>query len=326
MSQNASGFNGKARQYLTPDAATRIGKVPGQELTVPFPPFDIPDDRPVLIAGPTASAKSALSLRIAARQGRAIINADALQVFGCWRILTARPSASEEAQASHFLYGHVPCRSVYSVGAWLRDIDPLLSRFEMPPIIVGGTGLYFRALTEGMAEIPLPDREVRDEADALMAGEGIGAMLRDLDRATLSRIDTRNPARVRRAWEVLRATGRGLAAWQDDTPPPRLSVSGCFPIVMSVERDRLNARIDRRFDAMIARGVLDEARAMLDDWDPGRPSSRAIGAAELVAHLRGELTLEDAISRAKTASHQYAKRQRTWFRTRMRKWHACPLP
>jgi len=293
---------------------------------VPFPPFDIPDCRPVLIAGPTASGKSALALRIAERQGRSIVNADALQVFDCWRILTARPSTEEEARAPHFLYGHVPYRSTYSVGVWLREIDPLLSSLDKPPVIVGGTGLYFRALTEGMAEIPIPDKEIRNEADVLIAQGGINAMLCDLDRATLKRIDTRNPVRIRRAWEVLRATGRGLAAWQDDTPPPLLPLSKCVPFVMTADKNRLDARIDRRFNAMVAEGVLEEVRAIVRDWDPGRLSSRAIGAAQLVAHLQGELTLEEAINRAKTASHQYAKRQLTWLRTRMKKWHPCPTP
>ena len=289
-------------------------------------PFDIPDDRPVLIAGPTASGKSALALRIATAQSRPVVNADALQVFDGWRILTARPTAEDEALAPHFLYGHVSCRGTYSVGAWLRDISALLTTFEAPPVIVGGTGLYFRALTEGLADIPAPDGRIREQADALMAEGGVAAMLPDLDSATLARIDRQNPVRVRRAWEVQRATGRGLAAWQDDTPPPRLPLFACVPIIIDADRGWLEGRIARRFDGMMARGALEEARGMLADWEPGRLSSRAIGAAELIAHLCGEITLDQAVERAKAASRQYAKRQRTWFRRRMQGWRVYRLP
>lgn len=276
-------------------------------------------DRPVLIAGPTASGKSALALAIAARQGGVVVNADALQVFANWRILTARPSRDEESVAPHALYGHVPGDRDYSVGHWLRDVTPFL--VDGPrPIIIGGTGLYFSALTEGLADIPPTPPEVRARADARLAAEGREALLAELDAATAARIDRLNPARVQRAWEVQEATGRGLAAWQDATPPPLLPLAHAQPIVVDADRDWLRARIARRFDAMLAAGALEEARANLAGWSDSLPSAKAIGARELIAHLRGEIDIDTARARAITASQQYAKRQRTWFRARMGDW------
>lgn len=289
-------------------------------------PFDIPDDMPVLIAGPTASGKSALALEIVARGGGVIVNADALQVYSGWRILTARPSPEEEAQAPHHLYGHVPYTDDYSVGAWLRDVTPFLAPGQPRPVIVGGTGLYFRALCEGLAEIPATAPEVRSEADARLATHGFEAMIADLDEVTASRIDLMNPARVQRAWEVQRTTGRGIAAWQDETPPPLLPPSNAFPIVMNTDVDWLNARIEKRFDLMLEGGAIEETRAMLPDWDPARLSSKAIGAPELIAYLQGDLTLDAAREAAIISSRQYAKRQRTWFRKRMSDWNSFTLP
>ncbi|MBK1635070.1 tRNA (adenosine(37)-N6)-dimethylallyltransferase MiaA [Rhodovulum adriaticum] len=275
--------------------------------------------RPVLIAGPTASGKSALALAIARAQGGVIVNADALQVFAGWRILTARPSPRDMAQAPHALYGHVPVDGAYSVGHWLRDVAPILQGADRP-IIVGGTGLYFTALTEGLAEIPATPDQIRAEADTRIADAGIAALLAELDPDTAARIDTANPRRVQRAWEVQRATGRGLAAWQDATPPPLLPLARTQPLVIDAPREQLNARIEARFDAMIAEGALEEVRANLSRWDPAAQSAQAIGAPELVAHLRGEISLDAAIAAAKTASRQYAKRQRTWFRSRLKQW------
>ena len=226
-------------------------------------------DRPVLIAGPTASGKSALALAIAQRQGGAIINADASQVYDCWRVLTARPSAQEESAAKHLLYGHIDATTPYSAGHWLREVAPLLQGPERP-IIVGGTGLYFMALTQGLADIPATPSDVRGQGDTMSLAD----LLDPLDAKTTVRIDTANRARVQRAWEVLQATGRNLADWQDDTGPP------------------------------------------------SKPAHRAIGAPELIAHLRGELTLAEARDKAIIATRQFAKRQRTWFRSKMKTWHA----
>lgn len=279
-------------------------------------------EAPVLIAGPTASGKSALAMELAARDGRLIVNADALQVYGNWRVLTARPSEADEAALPHALYGHIARDQPYSVGHWLREVQGLLHR---PVVIVGGTGLYFSALTEGLADIPPTPPALRLRADARMANEGRAALLAELDAATLARIDQANPARVQRAWEVWAATGRGLAAWQDDTGPALMPLADCEPLVLRPEVDWLNHRITRRFHAMIAGGALEEARAELPVWQPGLPSARAIGAPDLIAHLRGEITLSEAIEAAIIASRQYAKRQRTWFRSRMGNWRGVAL-
>jgi tRNA dimethylallyltransferase len=279
-------------------------------------------EAPVLLAGPTASGKSALAMELAARDGRLIVNADALQVYACWRVLTARPSEADEAALPHALYGHVARDQDWSVGHWLRAVTGLLDR---PVVIVGGTGLYFMALTEGLAEVPAVPAQVRAEADALRMAD-FAAMRAGLDAATAARIDLANPARVQRAWEVLRATGRGLAEWQASTGAALFAPGAAERLVIRPEVAWLDARIGARFDAMMAAGALDEVRAELPFWSPSRPSARAIGVPELVAHLRGEMGLDAAVAAAKLASRQYAKRQRTWFRSRMADWTGIDLP
>lgn len=285
----------------------------------------LPPNRPVLIAGPTASGKSALALEIAQNSGGVVVNADALQVWSCWRVLSARPSVEDEARAPHLLYGHRAPGQDYSVGHWLREVAPILADFQAGtgphPIIVGGTGLYFTALTEGLADIPPTPPELRAQADARRLAEGHAGMLAELDPATAARVDPLNPMRVQRAWEVMQATGRGLAAWQDATPAPLLPLSSCSALVIEAGRDWLAARIDRRFDQMLDEGALDEVRAVLPIWESEALWARAIGAPELVAHLRGKTTLAEARALAQAASRQYAKRQRTWFRARMGRWH-----
>lgn len=254
-----------------------------------------------------------------------IVNADALQVFANWHVLTARPSIEEETIARHALYGHVAADVAYSVGHWLREVAPLLGGPDRP-IIIGGTGLYFSALTQGLAEIPETPPEIRAEADRRLATEGPQALLDEIDPATTARIDRLNPVRIQRAWEVQRATGRGLAAWQDETPAPLLPLADSETLLIDADKDWLLARINRRFDAMLANGALDEVRANMAGWDPDRPSAKAIGAPDLIAHLRGEITLEAARDRAVIATRQYAKRQRTWFRARMQGWTRHILP
>jgi len=280
---------------------------------------DISREAPVLIAGPTGSGKSALAMEIAARDGRVIVNADALQVYGCWRVLSARPSAAEEAALPHALYGHVGREEVYSTGRWLREVAALLER---PVVIVGGTGLNFTALTEGLADIPAVPPEIRAEADARVATEGFAGLLAELDAETAARIDRRNGARIQRAWEVLCASGRGLAAWQDETPPPLLPRAAAEALVLRPDVAWLDARIARRFQAMLGAGALEEARAALGGWDPRLPSAKAIGAPELIGYLQGKTTLCEASAAAILQSRRYAKRQRTWFRSRMGDWRA----
>lgn len=275
--------------------------------------------RPVLIAGPTASGKSGLALRIAETEGGVIVNADAIQVYSDWRVLTARPSIHDEARAAHALYGHVPGDRPYSVGDWLRELEPYLQG-DARPIIVGGTGLYLTALTEGLAQIPPTPDSVRTEAMQRIAQEGHIPLVAELDAQTRARIDTANPMRVQRAWEVLIGTGRGLAAWQDDTAPPRLPLSDVTAFVVTADKDWLTPRIERRFDQMLDTGALDEARINHAGWSPDRPSAKAIGAAELMRVLDGTLPIEAARDRATILTRQFAKRQRTWFRARMANW------
>lgn len=288
---------------------------------------------PILIAGPTASGKSGLALTLAERFGGAVVNADALQVYSAWRILTARPDAAEEARAPHFLYGHVGLNQPYSVGHWLREVDRCLAELrerDLRPIIVGGTGLYFQALTRGLVDIPPIPPRIRQEADRITATSGNSALveyLREEDPATYSKIDINNPARTQRAWEVLRATGRGLADWHSATPPPLLPLEQTHALLLRPDTDWLNRRIDARFDLMLEQGALDECRAVLDSgWNPSLPSCQAIGAKELIAYLQGEMPLAEAIELAKIQTRQYAKRQRTWFRSKMRDWHQIEMP
>lgn len=281
--------------------------------------------KPVLIAGPTASGKSALALQIAETQGGVIVNADASQVFDGWRVLTARPSAEDEARAPHKLYGHVPFEAAYSAGDWLRELRALLLTGARP-IIVGGTGLYFTALTQGMADIPPTPADIRRTADALRTSGALDQMIAALDAQTCTRIDLKNPMRVQRAWEVQQSTGRGLAAWHAATPAPLLSLADTSAVLLDADKDWLNDRIARRFDMMLRDGALDEAQANMHRFDPALLSCKAIGAPELTAHMRRELSLEEAREAATIATRQFAKRQRTWFRSKMADWTKIALP
>lgn len=283
-------------------------------------PPGLDPDRHIVIAGPTASGKSALALAIAEAQGGTIVNADALQIWSCWRILTARPPASDEARAPHALYGHVAPGQAYSVGDWLAEVSGLMARASGRLIVTGGTGLYLSALTRGLAVIPPVPAQIRAEADAILAAGGLARMIGDLDTTSRDRIDLQNPARVQRAWEVLTATGRGIADWQAETPPPLIGADQGQFLVMTSDRDWLAERIARRFAQMMAQGALDEVRAILPQWDPRAQWAKAIGAPELIAHLEGRLELDEAVERAIIATRQYAKSQRIWFRGRMKDW------
>ena len=279
----------------------------------------VPPDRPVLIAGPTASGKSALALALAERQGRRIVNADALQVHADWRLLTARPDASEAARAPHDLYGHVAWGSAYAVGDWLRDVAAIAAT-GASVVVVGGTGLYFRALTEGLAAIPPVPAAVREEARARLDEIGLDRLATDLSPEARADMDLMNPIRVLRAWEVERATGRSIRAWQAETPAPLVPLARTLPILLDAPPDWLNPRIDMRFDRMLEDGSLDEVRRVLPRWDADAPAARAIGAPQLIAHLRGEMPLAEARALSIIATRRYAKRQRTWFRARMATW------
>ncbi len=279
----------------------------------------IKESGPILIAGPTASGKSSLALELAQRCDGCIINADAIQVFDNWRVLTARPSREDEANAPHHLYGHIAKDAEYSVGHWLREVAPLL-KSEKRPIIIGGTGLYFTALTQGLADIPPTPPDIRALGNTLRETEGLGALLADLDSDTRAAIDVQNPMRVQRAWEVLKSTGKTILAWQRDTPAPLVDLATTTPIVFDVDKTWLNERIDRRFDIMIETGALDEAKENAEDWDPDLLSSKAIGAPELISHIKGEISLDEARDLATIATRQFAKRQRTWFKSKMKSW------
>ena len=283
-------------------------------------------DKPVLIAGPTASGKSALALELAARQDRTIINADALQVYACWSVLTARPPVEDLKRAKHILYGHQPFDAPYSVGTWLREVAEFL-KSDPRPIIIGGTGLYFSALTEGLTDIPPISGETRKRGDELRAQNLFSMidMLKMNDPETVAGLDLENPMRVQRAWEVLEETGRGLKAWQKDTPPPLIALHDADVLVLQASPEHLQPRIIRRFDWMLENGALGEVENMLPRWNPELPSSRAIGAPELIAYVKGDLSLDDARTRTIIATRQYAKRQRTWFRNRLRLWKTLDI-
>ncbi len=284
--------------------------------------------RAVLIAGPTASGKSALALDLAERHRGTIINADSMQVYAALRILTARPSDDEMARAPHRLYGHVPPSERYTVARWRSDVAAAITETEAEgrlPIIVGGTGLYFKALTEGLSAVPpIPD-ELREALDRAANTEGVPALharLAKEDPDAALRLSPNDRTRVLRALEVITATGRPLAAFQaEDGLPPLIDPGEAVRLVIEPERAVLYDRINRRFDQMVASGALEEARALIAcRLDPNLPAMKAIGVKEFGAHLAGRVSLEAAIDEAKMQTRRYAKRQGTWFRNQMGDW------
>ena len=277
--------------------------------------------RALLIAGPTASGKSALALKRAAEQGGIIINADALQVYRDLRILSARPSPKEEAQAPHRLYGHVASDQPYSVAAWSaearREIEAAWGR-GLLPIVTGGTGLYFRALEHGLAPVPAIPEDVRTRWRSFTGD--LHAELQSRDPAMAARLQPADRQRLTRALEVIDATGRSLLDWQrDGEHDAPLAGAEVERIFLDIPRAELCARADARFDAMLAAGALDEARALMN-LDPVLPVMKAIGLPELITHLNGNITREEAVTRAKAATRQYIKRQLTWWRGQMKHW------
>ncbi|HTT78931.1 MAG TPA: tRNA (adenosine(37)-N6)-dimethylallyltransferase MiaA [Stellaceae bacterium] len=279
-------------------------------------------DPVILIAGPTASGKSALALELAAALGGTVINADALQVYRDLRILSARPDASVEARSPHRLYGWLDAAERGSVGEWralaLAEIAAAQAAGRLP-IVVGGSGLYLRALQHGLAAIPPIPAAIRAEAAALhraLGGDAFRARLAALDPAAASRLPAGDRQRLTRAFEVARATGRPLDAWQiGEDAPPRYRF--CALLLMP-PRAALYAAGDTRFAQMIRAGGLAEAAALLArGLDPELPAMKAVGLPELFAHLRGEIALDDAIAEGQRATRRYAKRQMTWFRHQM---------
>lgn len=291
-----------------------------------------PVGRAVLIAGPTASGKSALALSLAERLGGEILNADSMQLYREMRVLTARPSEAEEARVPHHLYGVIPASEPLSAGLWavraagaMREIA---ARGRIP-IVVGGTGLYFRALTEGLSPIPQIPAAIREavRSEVAEAGPHAHVLLAGVDPALAEAVSPADRQRIARGIEVFRATGRPLSAWQQEPPEPL--VTGNFAkIVLAPERQWLRERIDRRFDLMLAEGALEEARAMAalmkgeKGLAPSLPAMKALGLRPLIRHLAGEISLEEAAEEGKRESRAYAKRQETWFRTQMISWKA----
>jgi tRNA dimethylallyltransferase len=280
----------------------------------------LPPGNPVLVvAGPTCSGKSALALALAERCHGVIINADSMQIYRDLRILTARPTPAEEARVPHALYGIRPAAEPGSAAWWRAEALAAVARAHETgrlPILCGGTGLYFAALTQGLADIPDPGQAARDEARALLASIGPAALhakLAAADARTAARLRPTDGQRLARAWEVLRGTGCGLADWQGATPAP--ATCNIKAILVDPPRDALRRAIAGRFTAMLAAGAQAEVEALLaQHLDPALPAMRAHGVPELAAYLRGELTLAQAEARACLVTGQYTKRQATWFR------------
>ncbi len=276
----------------------------------------------VLIAGPTASGKSAAALALAEEIGGVVINADSMQVYREAPILTAQPSKEDQARAPHLLYGHVSARTLYSVGLWREDAGRALAEARMAgrvPIFVGGTGMYFMALTEGLADIPATPAEVREDARALLDDIGVEALharLAERDPLTAQKLRPSDPQRVLRAYEVFEATGTPLAEWQERPAAPLLDKAKVAGFVLDMPREALRARIAARFQTMLEQGGLEEARA-LEGLDPALPAAKLLGLRPLQALAAGRLAKAEALDAAITATRQFAKRQMTWFRNRM---------
>ena len=287
----------------------------------------------ILIAGPTASGKSALALELAERVNGALINADASQVYAELQILSARPSAAATARAPHLLYGHVPARERYSVARWLRDAREAINHMRAQgrvPILVGGTGLYFKAALEGLADVPPIPAHVREAAHALyedLRPDGFNKWLARHDPEAAFRWPANDRARSLRAYEVIIATGKPLSEWHKEGAPPLFAANETARVALVPDRAELYARCDERFDAMIAAGAIEEVRALLAlDLDPTLPSMKAVGVEELAQVIRGALALEAASEKAKLRTRHYVKRQLTWIRHQMADWVLCARP
>jgi tRNA dimethylallyltransferase len=281
----------------------------------------------ILIAGPTASGKSALALTLAEKLNGVIVNADSMQVYRDLRVITARPAPEDEARVPHQLYGHVDAAENYSTGRWLKDVGARLEDIRAGgklPILVGGTGLYFTALSTGLAAVPpIPD-DIRDEVRGRLAREGVAplrAELEQLDPKTAARLRVNDRNRISRALEVVKATGRSLTDWHSEGMPPVLDATRVAKVFLETERTALVSRIEARFDAMLKAGALDEVRALAArNLDPTLPAMKAHGVPWLIRHLRGEIGLDEAAEGARMDTRRYARRQVTWFRNQLSDW------
>jgi tRNA dimethylallyltransferase len=275
----------------------------------------------LLIAGPTASGKSALALELAERFGGTVINTDSMQVYRDLRIITARPAQEQEARAPHRLYGHIDAAVNFSAGSWVSDAAAVLAEVRAQnrlPIFVGGSGLYFKALTRGLSAVPpIPD-DIRKRVRALLARDGVEALHAELarrDPLSAERLKPRDRTRIARALEVVEATGRSLIDWHRESLPPLLPRSTFGALFLSPERDELYARIDARFDTMLKAGALDEVAALAARrLDPLLPAMKAHGVPALIRHISGEIPLDEAATIGRADTRHYAKRQFTWFR------------
>lgn len=275
----------------------------------------------VLIAGPTASGKSALALDVARATSGIVINTDSMQVYRDLRVLTARPTREEEASVPHRLYGTQDAAVNCSAGLWVAEVTKVLDELRTDgrlPIFVGGSGLYFKALTRGLSAVPPTPAEVRESVRARLENSGVEALhaeLARIDPVSAERLKPRDRTRVARALEVIEATGRSITDWHRDGLPPLLNEDEVKAIFLDADRDTLYARIDRRFEAMVAAGALEEVRALAArQLDPLLPAMKAHGVPAIIRHLAGELSLEDAIAIGQADTRHYAKRQFTWFR------------
>jgi len=279
------------------------------------------DSKAVLIAGPTASGKSALALQLAQRTGGVVINTDSMQVYRDLRIITARPTPEEEARVPHRLYGHVDAAVNFSAGSWVADAARVLAEARLEktlPIFVGGSGLYFKALTRGLSAVPPIPPGIREAVRARLERDGVEALHAELglrDPVLAERLKPRDRTRIARALEVVEATGRSLTDWHRDGLPPLLPPGTFSALFLAPERDALYARIDARFDAMLKAGALEEVAALASRrLDPLLPAMKAHGVPALIRHLNGEITLEQAATIGRADTRHYAKRQFTWFR------------
>jgi tRNA dimethylallyltransferase len=287
--------------------------------------------RAVLIAGPTASGKSALALRLAETLGGIVINADSMQVYRDLRIITARPTPEEEARVPHRLYGHVDAAENYSTGRWCRDVADILeeiARANRVPIFVGGTGLYFKALTSGLAAVPPIPAAIRADVRGRLAREGVAPLYGELlarDPKTAHRLMPNDRSRISRALEVVLATGRSLSDWHREGLPPLIDGAQAAKVFITCERKELVRRIEVRFAAMLEVGALDEVRALAArHLDPTLPAMKAHGVPWLIRHFDGEISRDEAAAGAIMDTRRYAKRQVTWFRNQMTGWPAVP--